>query len=174
MQVDERERLAVALENMALADPPQLFDGRFLLHNERVDGGQALVCFARATSGGFEQLAIKFFLKRSEFEAETQLYADARLQGTLPTAIKACANEDGALRSGSGYVFPPCLVLARGATLQVRGSQTRQHAMRGVPQLGYAWAAGRAACALQIQRRCGIVAAHRRAVLRSSEHGPSS
>ena len=110
---------------MATADPPELFDGRFLLMNERVEGGQALVSFAREASGTFAQYAIKFFFKRADFESETALYSHPELRRTLPTAVRANANEGGALRSRGGLPFPPYLVLARGMTLLTWNAEER-------------------------------------------------
>ena len=52
-------RLVTALENMARAEPAQLFAGRYRLKAEWVQGGQALVVFARDDADGFFQYAIK-------------------------------------------------------------------------------------------------------------------
>ena len=60
--------------------------------------------------------AIKFFLKRKDFEDEVRMYRDPALRDTLPTILHATANEDGALRSRSGYTLPPFVVLERCAT----------------------------------------------------------
>jgi hypothetical protein len=53
------EAMKRELSAMASADPPQLFGGKYVLLNERVAGGQALVNFARDASGGYYQYAIK-------------------------------------------------------------------------------------------------------------------
>lgn len=82
-----------------------------------VQGGQALVVFARDASGAFEQYAIKFFHKRDEYEAEARLYEHAQLRKTLPRLVAAVDNEEGAVRSHGGFRFPPYIVLARGVTL---------------------------------------------------------
>ena len=52
-------RLVTALEEMARAEPVQLFAGRYRLKAEWVQGGQALVVFARDDADGFFQYAIK-------------------------------------------------------------------------------------------------------------------
>lgn len=44
-------RLATALENMALAQPPEPFAGQYTLLNERVAAGQAIVNFAQRRCG---------------------------------------------------------------------------------------------------------------------------
>ena len=56
---EEMNRLVVALQNMAAAEPAQLFAGRYRLQAEIVQGGQAVVVFARDRSNGFFQFAIK-------------------------------------------------------------------------------------------------------------------
>ena len=53
------DKLLTALDNMASAEPPQLFAGRYRLKTEWVRGGQALVVFARDDGEGFFQYAIK-------------------------------------------------------------------------------------------------------------------
>ena len=58
-QPQERDRLRTAVVNMAEAEPPQLFAGRYRLKAEWVQGGQALVVFARDDADGFFQYAIK-------------------------------------------------------------------------------------------------------------------
>ena len=61
--------------------------------------------------------AIKFFLARREFADEVAQYEDVVLRAVLPALLHACANADGALRSRSGYVYPPHIVLVRSAVL---------------------------------------------------------
>ena len=56
---DAQARLVVALENFANAEPPQLFAGKYLLLDERVVGGQAVVNFARGPGGSIFTYAIK-------------------------------------------------------------------------------------------------------------------
>lgn len=56
---DARARLERALEKLAEAEPPQLFAGRYVLLQERVAGGQAIVNFARGRGAGLTQYAIK-------------------------------------------------------------------------------------------------------------------
>ena len=56
---DAHARLVVALENFANAEPPQLFAGKYLLLDERVVGGQAVVNFARGPGGSIFTYAIK-------------------------------------------------------------------------------------------------------------------
>ena len=56
---DAKEQLLCALDNMAGERPQEPFAGRYILLRERVEGGQAVVNFARDEQGGFFQYAIK-------------------------------------------------------------------------------------------------------------------
>ena len=56
---DARAMLVTALEHMAREHPASVFAGRYVLLQERVAGGQAVVNFARGADGGFFQFAIK-------------------------------------------------------------------------------------------------------------------
>jgi hypothetical protein len=58
-EADFKRALLEELRDIATADPPQLFAGKYVLLNERVAGGQALVNFARDSTGGYYQYAIK-------------------------------------------------------------------------------------------------------------------
>ena len=112
-------RLATALENMALADPPPPLMGGFVLVNERIVGGQAVVNFARGgRTGTYEQYAVKFFLQRSDFEREVRLYKDGALRRAMPRLFVANGNRGGEWRSRSGLPLPPHIVLERGVTLR--------------------------------------------------------
>ena len=62
--------------------------------------------------------ACRFFHAPREFEAEVALYRDPALRPILPRIWYASANIDGAVRSRSGYAFPPFFVLERGMTLR--------------------------------------------------------
>ena len=57
---DPKARLVMALENMATATPTRLFADRYQLLDDRVEGGQAVVCFARDAKGSMLQFAIKY------------------------------------------------------------------------------------------------------------------
>lgn len=56
---DAKAQLVTALHNMATAAPVQLFARRYQLLDARVEGGQAVVCFARDSAGSMFQYAIK-------------------------------------------------------------------------------------------------------------------
>jgi serine/threonine protein kinase len=111
------QRLHRALNNMRIASPPRPFAGRYLLLQERAGGSQAVIAFARDRDGGFFQYAIKFFRHIEDFEAESELYRNPQLRKALPQVFHGGDNANGALKSPGGFVFPPFLVLERGAPL---------------------------------------------------------
>lgn len=121
-------RVATALENMALADPPPPLAGGFVLVNERVVGGQAIVNFARGDRvGTYDQYAVKFFLQKKDFEREVRLYKDAELRRAMPRLFAAVANRGGEWRSRGGLVLPPHIVLERGVTLRDWSREARKY-----------------------------------------------
>jgi serine/threonine protein kinase len=58
------------------------------------------------------------FLDKTEFEDEVSLYRTPALARIMPDLLHADDNASGAVRSRSGYVFPPFFVLERGTTLR--------------------------------------------------------
>jgi hypothetical protein len=67
----------------------------------------------------------RLFHRRDEFEAEVALYRNPVLRRVLPELRRASDNGDGAVRSRSGYVFPPFFILERGITLREWRQQER-------------------------------------------------
>ena len=65
-------------------------------------------------------MSCRFFFKAHEFHAEAKLYRDPVLRQVLPELRTASDNANGAVRSRSGFVFPPYLVSERGITLAMR------------------------------------------------------
>ena len=61
----EIDRLLVAIDNLAYAEPVQSFAGRFILSGEIALGGQGVIAFARDNSAGMRQYAIKCALHAS-------------------------------------------------------------------------------------------------------------
>jgi hypothetical protein len=112
------QKLQRALNNMRISSPPQPFAGRYVLLQDQAVGGQAVIAFARDEGGNFFQYAVKFFRSREDFETEAQLYQHPVIRKTLPQVFHASENADGALESPGGFVFPPFLVLERGAPLR--------------------------------------------------------
>jgi hypothetical protein len=60
--------------------------------------------------------ACRFFSERADFDSEVALYRDPVLEQVLPKLLIANGNEGGAMRSRSGFVFPPYIVTERGVT----------------------------------------------------------
>jgi hypothetical protein len=69
----------------------------------------------------------RLFHRGEEFEAEVALYCNPILRQVLPELRRASDNEDGAVCSRSGYVFPPYFALERGITLREWRRQPRGH-----------------------------------------------
>ena len=61
-KTDARAQLVAALEHISREHPPPVFAGRYVLLQERVSGGQAVVNFARGRDGGYFQYALKHAL----------------------------------------------------------------------------------------------------------------
>ena len=73
---------------------------------------------AAVQSGGCSQHnAVQFYTHREAFDAELQLYLDPTLQQLMPRRHEVLANADDGVRTPSGFVFPPCIVLERGESL---------------------------------------------------------
>jgi hypothetical protein len=94
------------------------FLGRFVFLNamNRRRGGQGMVQFATRLDGG-GGVAIKFFLRMAAFEREENLYTRPELRTMMPAVIGMERNASGAIRSPSGWPFPPCIVVERGESL---------------------------------------------------------
>jgi hypothetical protein len=58
----EQEQLIVAVNNMALSQPPLIFADRFLFTRDMVKGGQGIVVYARGCDASMHQFAIKCVL----------------------------------------------------------------------------------------------------------------
>ena len=82
---DPKAQLVVALQNMATATPTQLFADRYQLIDDRVEGGQAVVCFARDVKGSMLQFAIKC---ASTSSAHTDMHASSHRILVAPEIIR--------------------------------------------------------------------------------------
>ena len=60
------------------------------------------------------ELAVKFFLARGAFERELGYYQSAKLRDILVPVVHFDGNQNGTVRSSSGYAFPPFIVVERG------------------------------------------------------------
>lgn len=118
LEPEHRDRISTALFNMAEQSPPQAFAGRYILTNEQFHGGQAVVHIARDAHDTMRQYAIKVFCDARAYEEELVQYRDPVLLKCLPELILASDNSDALVRSaGSGFPFPPFLVIERGLVL---------------------------------------------------------
>ena len=73
----------------------------------------ATVQFVQRCQDGAE-MAVKFFLTPSGYDRELAYYQDPTLRAILVPVAYFDGNEGGAVRSSSGYVFPPFIVVERG------------------------------------------------------------
>lgn len=83
---------------------------------DRRMGGQGVVQFARDASTQ-ELYAIKFFTRRAGFERERALYDKPALRSMMPAVIDVVPNADGRYATPAGFVFPPCIVVEKGESL---------------------------------------------------------
>jgi hypothetical protein len=101
-----------------MRDRGQLLFGKYeiLSSFERRSGGQGCVQFVHDPVE-HSSLAVKFFFKLEAFQREAALYADPVIRVMMAATRSLCANTDGVLRSSSGIVFPPHIVIERGEPL---------------------------------------------------------
>eukprot|EP00892_Ulva_mutabilis_P004417 jgi/Ulvmu1/2347/UM013_0195.1 len=83
---------------------------------ERRCGGQAVVQFARSVRDR-GQYALKFFISRPSFDAESRFYTDSPLGKLLPRLEGLCDNLDGAVQDAQGNPLPPFVIMERGESL---------------------------------------------------------
>ena len=64
-------------------------------------------------------VAVKFFLKRGEFDREEEVLRHSALSHIVdPTgAVRVLSNFDGSLRAPNGYIYPPCIAMPCGRCL---------------------------------------------------------
>eukprot|EP00892_Ulva_mutabilis_P000483 jgi/Ulvmu1/10435/UM062_0032.1 len=92
----------------------ELFGG-----GERRRGGQAIIQFAKRLHSR-EEFALKFFLNRTDYEAEAACYRSAHLGSFMPAVERYVDNDDGAMRDAAGNPMPPCIIMERGESLRDR------------------------------------------------------
>ena len=63
------------------------------------------------------QVAIKFYLDRSAFERERELYNEVQLKSVMPATLAAEANTSGTISTPYGYTFPPFVIIECGQSL---------------------------------------------------------
>lgn len=101
-----------------------LVEKYFLLGpEERHRGGQAVVKFAAMSNR--QEVAIKLFAKKQEFEEEVDVYRNSPLRFFMPTVLKYVTNEDGAARDPFGGVMAPFIVMEKGESLKDRALKSQ-------------------------------------------------
>lgn len=82
-----------------------------------------MVQFARRTDGcGMEPYAIKFFLQRSSYQEEADLYRVScpKLRRFMPKVVKYVTNDDKRVLDPFGNPLPPFIVMEKGESLRDR------------------------------------------------------
>jgi hypothetical protein len=114
-----------------------IISGRLLMGRYALDTGGARHAGARAfvqsatdtvagdaaaagAGAGGAGVAVKFFLRREEFEREELALRHSALAPVVdPDAVvRVVSNFDGAFRAPNGYIYPPCVVMPCGRCLR--------------------------------------------------------
>ena len=86
-----------------------------------------MVQFARRTDGtGLAPYAIKFFLMRSVYEEEADMYRNSppQLKHSMPKVVKYVPNVDKSIFDPFGNPLPPFIVMEKGESLRDRTRDT--------------------------------------------------
>lgn len=87
---------------------------------------QAVVQYARRGQGASQQnYAIKFFLKRSDYNTEANMYRHSPMRFFMPSVVKYVDNIDNAAKDPFGGVLKPFVVMERGGSLQDRAQKSQ-------------------------------------------------
>lgn len=78
--------------------------------------GQGIVQFARGVTDGLDY-ALKFFISKSAFDAEGELYRDPVLGPLLPKIEGLSGNEGGEVGDAHGTPLPPFIAMEKGEAL---------------------------------------------------------
>lgn len=86
-----------------------------------------MVQFARRTDGtGLAPYAVKFFLMRSVYEEEADMYRNSppKLKRFMPKVVKYVPNADDTIVDPFGNPLPPFIVMEKGESLRDRTRDT--------------------------------------------------
>jgi hypothetical protein len=75
-----------------------------------------VVQFARGVSDGLDY-ALKFYVSKTAFDSEGQLYKNAAFAQLLPKVEALCMNEEDAETDAHGIPLPPFIVMEKGEAL---------------------------------------------------------
>ena len=59
----------------------------------------------------------RFYTHRPAFERERELYEATELKSMMPATHAIVDNADGSIKASNGYVWPPCIIIERGESL---------------------------------------------------------
>jgi hypothetical protein len=69
------------------------------------------------SSGKAAHSLCRFYTHLPAFERERQLYEATDLKKMMPATHAIFDNSDGNVTASNGYVFPPCIIIERGESL---------------------------------------------------------
>lgn len=70
-------------------------------------------------------VAIKFYLSKRTFDTERLLHGDMDVQCHMPATLSMHDNSSSSVKTASGYVLPPFVVMQRGQTLDEWARENR-------------------------------------------------
>lgn len=76
-------------------------------------------------------MAVKFFLKRAEYDREEELLRNSSLVQVIDpgSVTRLISNFDGSFRAPNGYIYPPCIAMPCGQCLtQLLEDRSLSHA----------------------------------------------
>eukprot|EP00892_Ulva_mutabilis_P002733 jgi/Ulvmu1/12460/UM009_0112.1 len=131
---DKLERIHKQLDGMHAVGKPVL--GRFevLSAQHRRQGGQGIVQFARGVTDGLDY-ALKFFVSKSAFDAEGELYRDPVLGPLLPKIEGISGNEGGEAGDAHGTPLPPFIAMEKGEALDEWSRRAKPDLFQSVAML---------------------------------------
>jgi hypothetical protein len=97
--------------------------------------GQGVCQFAREIFTQRE-VAIKFCVIPSVFDAERSLYSNPALRSIVPNISEICDNTDSTAIDPAGYPLPPCIVMEKGESLDVWSARAKPDVFSAV-QVGF-------------------------------------
>ena len=120
----QKQRLGTELDHMRQSG--ELFLGQFVVlpWTYRHEGGQGVVQIMRSMRSE-DFVAVKFFMSRSAFDAEVELYQAAELRSIMPAIQMEVSNSKASERNSRGFPWPPCIVIEKGESLQEWKSKTQ-------------------------------------------------
>lgn len=111
-----QQDLEAALDLMARDDT--LFCGKYRIRgNENRSRGRRSCVQSIIDATSWEEYVVKFFFDQATFDRELELHDRPALRRMMAATVQINSNCQGAVAAPCGYVFPPFIVMDRGASL---------------------------------------------------------